>query len=115
MHASTAPQCLVADERSGADAARQRLTRKSRFNLFASLRSQRHLTSSTSESKVKNSKKKDQLQDSDTTSELSLPPQNQAALVPDPIHLDDSGVSLLQDDKDVYRWAVLYENQRGCV
>lgn len=31
------------------------------------------------------------------------------------IHIDDVPLPLPDDDKDLYRWAILYENQRGSV
>ena len=50
----------------------------------------------------------------------SLPPARSPSLRSsdspiDDILIDDARLARLPDDKDIYRWAVLYENQRGSV
>ena len=86
----TLPQHMRADDPAAADPARRRLLQKSPFPRFPSFPSR---TSTIS------------------TNTLPLPDDHPA----DDIHIDDARLPHPPDDKDVYRWAILYENQRGSV
>jgi hypothetical protein len=52
---------------------------------------------------------------------VSLPPTGdlhafeECLELPDKVTLDDCSIPDGLEDKDVYRWAILYENQRGYV
>lgn len=84
---------MRAGDPADADAARRRLLQKSSFPHFPSFPLR-----------------------TGNTSFNSLP-----LLPPDPDHpsdditIDDAHLPHLNNDKDVYRWAILYENQRGSV
>ena len=101
------PQCMQADEYAAADAARRCLAPKSSFRLFPSLTSLRQRSKS-------------------TTSKRTIEPVNVAESADDTVHLplptdtgditinlDGSAISDFHENKDVYGWAILYENQRG--
>ncbi|KAF8560355.1 hypothetical protein OG21DRAFT_1502659 [Imleria badia] len=81
------PQHMRADDPAAADPARRRLLEKSPFPRFPSFPSRHSVLNI-----------------------LSPPsPDNPT----DDIHIDDAPLPLPNDDKDLYRWAMLYENQRG--
>lgn len=125
---SLPPQCLLPDEYTAADAARQRFINKSRFPLF---RSAPNLRRAASKGKVKGGNPKSRRKRKDTgdqdehsfvsvddDSHLSsedLQPLEEGINLSDKIILDDSAIPDSLEDKDVYRWAMLYENQRGYV
>lgn len=107
---------MQADEYSAADGARQRLAPKSRFRLLSSLSDLRRRVKST-KSKHSNSEEDfghvfGSADDSELTE--ARPSTGTANTV---IDLDCSAISDLHEEfeKDVYKWAVIYENQRGCV
>ncbi|KAF9229280.1 hypothetical protein BS17DRAFT_812030 [Gyrodon lividus] len=99
------PPQMRADDPSAVDAARRRLARKSRFPLFSSLQNLR--------SKYRASKEKLK-QRSESIERLA----HSTSVLPQPVEahtifLDYNHLPDLSGDKDVYRWAILYENQRG--
>lgn len=94
---------MLADDYSAANSARQRLAPKSGFRLLtSSLTNLRRKGTNSSAGKTDSSGEdastSDQIRQSDTTE----------------IDLDSSAISDFRVDKDVYRWATIYENQRGC-
>ncbi|KAH7883582.1 hypothetical protein F5I97DRAFT_2064875 [Phlebopus sp. FC_14] len=89
---------MQADDPSVVDAARRRLAQKSRFRLFPSMPNLR--------SKYKSS----------TGHPLRVDPFGRSTTDAEDTHaivLDSVNLPHLLDDRDVYRWAVVYENQRG--
>ena len=81
---------MRADDSAAADPARRRLLQKSHFPRFPSLPSLR-------------------------SEKLNSLPLLSSDHPTDDIHIDDAPLPLPTDDKDLYRWAILYENQRGSV
>jgi hypothetical protein len=106
------PQCMQADEYSAADPARRRLTPKSGLRIFASLTNLRQRSKSTTSRK--SAAANDSVHVSESTDEP--PPLRPSTGTGDTIiNLDGSAISDFHESKDVYRWAILYENQRGHV
>jgi hypothetical protein len=106
------PQCMQPDEYSAADAARRRLAPKSGLRLFASLTSLRQRSKSTSSKRSSTAIQSAQLTESmGETAHLRPPTDTDDVL----INLDGSAISDFHENKDVYKWAILYENQRGYV
>lgn len=97
---------MQVDDYAAADAARRKLAPKTGFRLFTSSLSNlgRQRTKSTTSND--NGKTEDadgaQIRPSTGTVEAF-------------ITLDGSAISDFHENGDVYRWAILYENQRGCV
>jgi hypothetical protein len=98
------PECMKADDYAAADPARQRLLAKRRFPLLASLL-------------VLDPKRKGKgkTQDADENDEEGLvqvrsclPPVDRETLIALENPVMDEG-----ENKPAYRWAILYENQRG--
>ncbi|KIM85209.1 hypothetical protein PILCRDRAFT_817208 [Piloderma croceum F 1598] len=102
------PQCMQTDEYSAADAARRRLAPKSGLRLFASLTSLRQRSKSTS-SKRSSTASAELTESTGGTAHLHPPTDTDDVL----INLDGSAISDFHENKDVYKWAILYENQRG--
>lgn len=109
------PQAILTpDDPSAVEPARRRLTPKTRFsifsffqNLFSCCGSRNH-----NPQPVDSSAEPDGLDNSIE----QLPPLEQTNDNTTIITLDISGISNIPDiNKDEYRWAVVYENQRGCV
>ncbi|TCD71527.1 hypothetical protein EIP91_008908 [Steccherinum ochraceum] len=102
------PACMHTDERSGADQARRRLLPKRSFLaglLPARRRSQSHAQNQSYEQVP--SPNPNEPADGD----VAPPNVEQLVRLETRVNLDPT---LEEDyDKDVYRWAVLYENQRG--
>ncbi|KAG2154845.1 hypothetical protein DEU56DRAFT_770745 [Suillus clintonianus] len=106
------PQAMLTpDDPSAAEPARRRLAPKTRFrifsfltNLFTCCNSKRH-----------NPQPADSEVEADSSSKsVGLPPLEQINDNTTTITLDISGISNIPDiNKDEYRWAVVYENQRG--
>jgi hypothetical protein len=121
------PLCMQTDEYAGADAARQRLVRKSRFPFFKSTPNLRAATSKHSKGghwkgKGKSDDNEDQEENTPTVLVSDTRPQSvnftsleERVELSNKIILDDSVIPDGLEDKDVYRWAILYENQRGYV
>jgi hypothetical protein len=112
--ASTLPplQCMQLDDYSAADAARRRLAPKSGLRLFASLTNLRQRSrSTTSRMSYPATEPTDELE---STNEVA-PTHPSTGDIDIIISLDSSAISNFHENKDVYRWAVLYENQRGYV
>lgn len=99
-------ECMQADDYEAADAARQRLTPKSRLRLFSSLNDLRKRKQSN-----KSASKKSAEADKDTPAILGPSTGTEDNV----INLDGSAITDSDVSKDIYRWATLYENQRGCV
>ena len=97
---------MQADDYEAADAARQRLTPKSRLRLFSSLNDLRKRKQSN-----KSASKKSAEADQDTPAILGPSTGTEDNV----INLDGSAITDSDVSKDIYRWATLYENQRGCV
>lgn len=91
---SPPPPTLIQDDPSAADLARKRFAPRARFLSLPSLRSP---------------PSKPSLKPSTETTTLEIDSTN----IDTPINLDNS--ALINDDysKDLYQWAVIYENQRG--
>ncbi|KAF8140262.1 hypothetical protein EV363DRAFT_1500514 [Boletus edulis] len=83
------PQHMCADDPSAADPARRRLLQKSPFPHFSSFPSR-----------------------TSTVNILPLLPADSDHTTQD-IQIDDAHLPHPNDNKDMYRWAILYENQRG--
>lgn len=103
---------MQADDYSAADAARRRLAPKSRLRLFASLTSLRQRSKSTSSKRSSAAIQSAELTDSTGGTAHSRPPIDTDDVL---INLDGSAISDFHENKDVYKWAILYENQRGYV
>ncbi|KIJ68455.1 hypothetical protein HYDPIDRAFT_24727 [Hydnomerulius pinastri MD-312] len=100
------PPHMQADDPSTVEAARRRLTKGSRFPLFSSLP---NLRSRYKASKDKLRERSESIErHSRSTGDLPHPVEDTHTIVLDYDHLPD-----LPHDKDVYRWAIVYENQRG--
>ncbi|KAF8846380.1 hypothetical protein BDN67DRAFT_961102 [Paxillus ammoniavirescens] len=100
------PPKMQVDNSSAVDGARRRLAPKSRFPLFSSLPNLRSKYSASKEKLKQRSETIERL--SRSTVVLPQPDEDTRTIVLDYEHLPD-----MSDDEDVYRWAVLYENQRG--
>jgi len=102
------PAALIPDDPAGVDAARQRFAKKHRFSL-ANLRRRRSRKSLKDEATepVPELRVEDEL------------PLSSEFLESAPIRLGESSPSIVtynhDDSHDHYEWAVVYENQRGCV
>ncbi|KAG1864206.1 hypothetical protein DFJ58DRAFT_205262 [Suillus subalutaceus] len=109
----TPPQAvLTPDDPSAVEPARRRLATKTRFRVFSFLPNpfsccgSRHRKPQPTDSESK--------ADGSNKSIEQLPPLEQTSDNTATITLDLSGISDIPGiDKDVYRWAVVYENQRG--
>jgi hypothetical protein len=97
------PECMKTDDYSAAEPARRRLLKKDSFRLFASLPNLR------SKRKQKESGK-----DNDDAVPVFIETPPSPTDSNGFIHLDNAAICE-DEDKPVYRWAVLYENQRGYV
>ncbi|KAH7911204.1 hypothetical protein BJ138DRAFT_1240107 [Hygrophoropsis aurantiaca] len=105
------PQPMQRDDPSAADSARRRVAPKSRLPLFSSLP---NLRSHHKASKQKSpSRRHPDTHTDDHQSHNDLPPLEQTNDNNNIINLDESALPQLPADRDVYRWAVVYENQRG--
>ena len=101
------PPRLSRDEYDAVNPARDRFTRKSRLPHFLSLP---NLTRSHSTLQV------DNLATSPSVARLPISDfQPPTAFNVDLIDLDPSGLDNQNEYKDKYEWAMVYENQRGCV
>lgn len=113
LHSFPELESLQVDEYSAADAARQRLAPKSRFGLLSSISDLRKNRKSSAKSTDTRSER-----DSD---EVSTANDEVAQLRPSTgtdntlIDLDGSAITEFHENRDVYRWAMIYENQRGYV
>lgn len=87
------PACVSRDDYSAADAARQRLAAKPRFNL--------------SLPNLRSSPKKGKEPVADVSIAASQPGH------PNLISLDSSSLDTTEEYTDKYEWAIVYENQRG--
>jgi hypothetical protein len=94
------PTSISQDEYDAVNDARQRFTRKSRFPRFLSLPS------------LKPSHQSDH---PSIASTVHLPPSDPTVSDVGVISLDPSGIDGREEYKDKYEWAIVYENQRGCV
>jgi hypothetical protein len=96
------PTSIARDEYDAVNPARQRFIRKSRFPRFLSL---------------PNLKRSHNTPQSDQGSTIHLPPSDpQDSTASDGvISLDPSGIDDQEEYNDKYEWAMVYENQRGCV
>lgn len=103
---ATPPQCMQADDYSAADAARRRLAQKQGLRLFASLTNLRQRTKSATSKKSGTPS-----HFSESTNELT----QQTGDGDTAINLDASAIPDFHENKDVYKWAILYENQRGYI
>lgn len=101
---------MQADEYSAADAARQRLAPKSRFRLLSSLSDLRQRAKST---KSKRNDAGDHSDDASGSSDELAQMRPSTGTAHTVIDLDDSAISEIHENRDSYRWAILYENQRG--
>ena len=100
------PDALERGDDAAADQARQRLSKRG-FLSNVSLPLP-HLHRKRTESE--NSSRRSYIEELETTGPQAFDARDLVELAEDPIaELDENY------DKDVYRWAVLYENQRGCV
>jgi hypothetical protein len=110
------PPCMHLDDPAAAEPARQRLARKSPFRIFASLPNLRQTTRSSSSRKKPKRKPKRRASDelSAVESIQVQSPRNPGMNSPSLIRLDKSATDE-DESRDLYRWAVLYENQRGYV
>ena len=99
---------LQADEYSAADPARRRLVPKSGLRIFASLTSLRQRSKSATSRKSAGANDSTQA----TDERDPLRPSTGTDTI---INLDGSAISDFHENKDVYRWAILYENQRGYI
>ena len=97
------PECMKIDDYAAAEPARQRLIAKPGFRLFASIPNLRRSASSSTKGKRP-----------DTPEEPEDPIRVPSIDGDTCIHLDNSAIDE-SDDTPAYRWAILYENQRGCV
>lgn len=95
------PTSILRDEYDAVNAARERFERKSRFPRFLSLPN---------------------LKRSRSTSQVEHPAPAPSADFQAPtvfnvdfISLDPSGLNDQDEHKEKYEWAIVYENQRGCV
>jgi hypothetical protein len=95
------PTSISRDDYDAVIQARERFTRKSRFPHFLSLP---NLNRSRPTSQIH-----------PTASAVRLPPSDLQASALDVIRLDPSGLDDQDEYKDKYEWAIVYENQRGCV
>ena len=83
---------MRADDPAAADPARRRLLQRSSFPHFPSFASRR------------------------TTSDPNIVPLlSPDSCTSDDIYIDDTHLPVPNDDNDLYRWAILHENQRGYV
>lgn len=108
------PQAMLkTDDPEAVEPARRRLAQKSRFRICSSLP---NLSSC-----YKFKRPKRQLADSGfeayspNQSVGQLPPLEQTNDNTTIITLDDTSISNISNNKDEYRWAVVYENQRGYI
>lgn len=104
------PPNLKADDPSAADPARLRLARRTFFSKAFSVRNLTHRQSTSrpeDDSKGKHKAVILNIDEEQPTSPLSFSPVDIVQDSPS-ISTDD-----LPDDKDMYRWAIVYENQRG--
>lgn len=92
------PPTLIKDDPVAADAARKRFTQKSRLLSLPNLRGRRI---SFSNKPLQKENTVQATQDDPSTSE--------------PITLDNTALNDSIQVKDRYEWAIVYENQRGCV
>ena len=99
-------ECMRADDYEAADAARQRLTPKSRLRIFSSLSNLR---------KRKQSNKSVSQESTETNQGIPAILRSSTGAEDNAIGLDGSAITDSDISKDIYRWATLYENQRGCV
>ena len=97
---------MRADDYEAADAARQRLTPKSRLRIFSSLSNLR---------KRKQSNKSVSQESTETNQGIPAILRSSTGAEDNAIGLDGSAITDSDISKDIYRWATLYENQRGCV
>ena len=93
------PTSVSRDDYDAVNAARERFTRKTRFPYFLSLP---NLRRSRSTSHIDHSAPSADIQD-------------QTVFNAPFISLDSSGLDDQDEYKDKYEWAIVYENQRGCV
>lgn len=95
---------MQTDDYEAANAARQRLAPKSRLRVFSSLsdlrKRKRSHKSASEEPAITNEAPSAILRPSTGTEDVL-------------INLDGSAITDCNDSKDIYKWATLYENQRG--
>ncbi|KAH7930975.1 hypothetical protein BV22DRAFT_1053566 [Leucogyrophana mollusca] len=105
------PQAMRRDDPAAADPARRRLAQKSRFPLFSSLPNLRshHDAAKRNKSLGQADHSADNLHHTDS----GLHPLEQTNDNDTIISLDHGALPDAPEDRDVYRWAVMYENQRG--
>lgn len=96
------PSFVQKDDYSAADPARQRLVPKSRFPRFLSLPNLR--------SSKQTPPPPQQSPPQDTDAGLQVQPE-----VLNLIHLDAAQLNDDEEYQDKYEWAIVYENQRGCL
>jgi hypothetical protein len=124
---SLPPQCLQIDEYSAADAARKRFAPKYRFPFFRSTPDLRAASKPNVKSGILKGKGKSSV-DEDQHDNVSVDVDHvslqssvngqsfeECVELPDKIALDECSIPDGFEDNDVYRWAILYENQRGYV
>jgi hypothetical protein len=105
------PECMVADDYAAAEPARQRLVPKRGFRLFASLPNLRQKATPSLKPTVEVGHTDEGNNNNDDVFEgLPSPLESTENTL---IKLDNMVV--VEDDQLLYRWAILYENQRGCV
>ncbi|KZP31343.1 hypothetical protein FIBSPDRAFT_849833 [Athelia psychrophila] len=110
------PECMQVDDYDAADLARQRLAPKSGFRLFtASLSNLRRdrTRSGGSRRSTRTSRSENANADEARAGEGDSEPTAAAPTIDAAIDLDSSAISGFREDKDTYRWATIYENQRG--
>jgi hypothetical protein len=107
------PSSLQLDEYAAADPARKRLAPKRRFPVFASLS---NLRAPSHSGRQEGADRSDDSHAQEQAPETFLPPSTLTADAEDHIELSDDRFPDLPDDgKNHYRWAALFENQRGYV
>ncbi|KAG1749989.1 uncharacterized protein EDB91DRAFT_1344565 [Suillus paluster] len=106
------PQAMMEpDDPSAVEPARRRLAPKSRFRIFSSLP---NLFSCCNFKRPKPHPADSELEANSLNNSVGqLPPLEQTNDSTTIINLDISSISNIPDNKNEYRWAVVYENQRG--
>jgi hypothetical protein len=106
------PGSLKPDDPSAADAARERLRPRHRFPVFSSFQNLRQSAAVSGTKKKRKSKAKEQ-GDVDIAVRDAVGQDNVPVSFDPVIHLENATADIYAG-KLIYRWAILYENQRGC-
>ncbi|KAK0478348.1 hypothetical protein IW261DRAFT_1565329 [Armillaria novae-zelandiae] len=105
------PSCLTTDDYHAVDAARNRFVKKSRFPIFSSVPNLRHVFSShklrSREQEEHEEQQESRVEEPEEVASSAVEHDGQLEIGLPPFGVD------ADDGRTEFRWAVLYENQRG--